>query len=155
MDKNNNIQIAIPKGYEIDKEKSTFDNIVFKKIVSSYPKTWKEYLDKVKPSCYINRYGRVYPYGISETFGDNRLFFANRELAEKVIAYGKLLALREEWIKGEKFDTHKYIIVLCNNKPYVFSTEVEATRLSFPTKEMAEEFLNCFRDLIEKAKGLY
>lgn len=28
------------------------------------------------------------------------------------------------------------------------------TTLSFPTKEMAEDFLNCFRDLCETAKPL-
>ena len=148
------LKIEIPQGYEIDKEKSTFENIVFKKI-DSRPKSWKEYLDKVKPSYSVDERGNPTYWYASDSFGDNRLFVENQELMSKVIAYAKLLALREEWVKNEKFDTHKYIIVLRNNKPYIFSTEVEETRLSFPTKGMAEEFLDCFRDLIEKAKGLY
>lgn len=149
------LKVQIPEGYEIDKVKSTFENIVFKKIVVTHPKSWKEYLYKVQPTYYIDRPGHVNPSGVPEVFGDNRLCFYNRELAEKVIAYAKLLSLREEWVKGKEMDTYRYIITLCNNKPYIFSTEVEATRLSFPTKEMGEEFIDCFRDLLEKAKGLY
>lgn len=148
------LKVQIPEGYEIDKEKSTFENIVFKK-VEDRPKSWKEYLDKVQPTYYIDRPGHVNPSGVPEVFGDNRLCFYNRELAEKVIAYAKLLSLREEWVKGKEMDTYRYIITLCNNKPYIFSTEVEAARLSFPTKEMAEEFIKYFSDLLEKAKGLY
>lgn len=148
------LKIETPQGYEIDKEKSTFEKIVFKKIDSS-PKSWKEYLDKVKPSYSVDERGNPTYWYASDSFGDNRLFLENQELMSKVIAYAKLLALREEWVKNEKFDTHKYIIVLRNNKPYIFYTEVEATRLSFPTKGMAEEFLDNFRDLIEKANGLY
>ena len=40
------LKINIPEGYEIDKEKSTFEEIVFKKVedpFSKLPKTWKEY----------------------------------------------------------------------------------------------------------------
>ena len=40
------LKINIPEGYEIDKEKSTFEEIVFKKVedpVSKLPKTWEEY----------------------------------------------------------------------------------------------------------------
>ena len=154
MDKNNNIQIAIPKGYEIDKEKSTFEKIVFKKI-DSRPKSWKEYIDKVHPSYSIDENGNPKFWCMPESFGDTRLFFTNRRLTEKIIAYAKLLALREDWVKERPFNKLKFIIAWNEFGVDVFSTELPEGRLIFPTKEMAEEFLNCFRDLIEKAKGLY
>lgn len=40
------LKINIPEGYEIDREKSTFEEIVFKKIedpLAKLPKTWEEY----------------------------------------------------------------------------------------------------------------
>ena len=41
------LNIEISKGYEIDKEKSTFAKIVFKKI-DNRPKTWEEYCELTK-----------------------------------------------------------------------------------------------------------
>lgn len=38
------LKIEIPKGYEIDREKSTFENIVFKKVVIR----WNKYRDSVE-----------------------------------------------------------------------------------------------------------
>lgn len=40
------LKINIPEGYEIDRENSTFEEIIFKKIenpFSKLPKTWEEY----------------------------------------------------------------------------------------------------------------
>ena len=40
------LKINIPEGYEIDKEKSTFEEIIFKKVEDPFaklPKTWEEY----------------------------------------------------------------------------------------------------------------
>lgn len=148
------LKVQIPEGYEIDKEKSTFENIVFKKI-NNRPKSWKEYIDKVHPSYSIDENGNPKFWCMPESFGDTRLFFTNRRLTEKIIAYAKLLALREDWVKERPFNKLKFIIAWNEFGVDVFSTELPEGRLIFPTKEMAEEFLNCFRDLIEKAKGLY
>ena len=40
-----NLKITAPQGYEIDKDKSTFENIVFKKL-NELPKTW-EHLGRI------------------------------------------------------------------------------------------------------------
>ena len=53
------LKINIPEGYEIDKENSTFEEIIFKKIedpLSKLPKTWEEYCKHTKgcPSFYYN-----------------------------------------------------------------------------------------------------
>ena len=45
------LKINIPEGYEIDKEKSTFEEIVFKKVedpLAKLPKTWEEYCKQTK-----------------------------------------------------------------------------------------------------------
>ena len=41
------LKIEVPQGYEIDKQKSTFEKIVFKKIPEN-PKTWEEYCSLMK-----------------------------------------------------------------------------------------------------------
>lgn len=40
------LKIEVPEGYEIDKEKSTFEKIVFKKIKVELPKTWDEFCEQ-------------------------------------------------------------------------------------------------------------
>ena len=45
------LKINIPEGYEIDKENSTFEEIVFKKVEDPFaklPKTWEEYCKQTK-----------------------------------------------------------------------------------------------------------
>ena len=39
------IKIEVPQGYEIDRQKSTFEKIVFKKVnpLSELPEDWEEY----------------------------------------------------------------------------------------------------------------
>ena len=44
------INISIPEGYEIDKEKSTFTKIVFKKIESKLPMSFDE---MIIPEYYV------------------------------------------------------------------------------------------------------
>ena len=41
------IKITPPEGYEVDKEKSTFNEIVFKKLEPNLPMSWEE-LKEVK-----------------------------------------------------------------------------------------------------------
>ena len=52
--KENKLKINIPKGYEVDKELSTFEEIFFKKIeYSKLPRTWNEYRELTEgEKCY-------------------------------------------------------------------------------------------------------
>ena len=55
--KEKELKIRIPEGYEIDKEKSTFEHIIFKKVntFAKLPKTWKEYCIYTKGNtCYYH-----------------------------------------------------------------------------------------------------
>ena len=145
------LKIEVPQGYEIDKQKSTFEKIVFKKIPEN-PKTWEEYCKLTKGSCsnYASTTNIVNKDRYTGTYNE----FATKERAEQFIALGKLLQLRDYWVKGyDKFSYH----VLNRGDRSVFVcywSGVTPYTLTFPTKEMAEEFKDCFSDLIKQAYPL-
>ena len=141
------LKIIPPIGYEIDRQKSTFEKIVFKKIPEN-PKTWEEYckLTKGSPSFYATL-NAVDTDKYSGEYNE----FQTRERAEQFIALGKLLQLRDYWVKG--YDTFSYV-VWSNSRSMVSVCHwcgVNPYPLTFPTKEMAEEFKECFFDLIKQA----
>ena len=142
------LKIEIPQGYEIDRQKSTFEKIVFKKIPEN-PKTWEEYckLTKGINSNYASTTNMVYKDRYTGAYNE----FATKERAEQFIALGKLLQLRDYWVKG--YDTFSYV-VWSNSRSMVSVCHwcgVNPYPLTFPTKEMAEEFKECFPDLLKKA----
>ena len=143
------VKIEVPQGYEIDKEKSTFEKIIFKKIPEN-PKTWEDYcsLMKGKTIHYPDYY-----YIILRSFEDAYNMFATEERARQFIALGKLLQLRDYWVRGYK--EFKYaVLVTRNGNILVYDWSGYRTYphiLTFPTEKMAEEFKECFSDLIKKA----
>lgn len=146
------LKVNIPEGYEIDRDNSTFEEIVFKKIEdpsSKLPKTWEEYCKRTKG--YTSYYGNGY---VISSFSGSYNEFSTKERAKQYAALGKLLQLRDYWVKG--YDTFSYIV--CSNScRRVFVCEwagIAAYSLTFPTMEMAEEFKECFEDLIKQAYPL-
>lgn len=78
--------------------------------------------------------------------------------AKALAIFSRLLKLRRDWIGEWEPDwqdsSPKYVIqVWRNNICFEVKRRTNAA-LSFPTEEMAQEFLETFRDLIEKAKIL-
>lgn len=155
------INIVAPEGYEIDKEKSSFEKIVFKKKWSK-PRSWEDYCENYTrdEKYFINTDSSIIGAGdgIMLPFLD-RNTLPTKEMAEKFLAYMQLMSLRQAWIGDWEPDwsneyLYKYCIIgmRCNFEVCPLSKCRYA--LSFPTKEMAEEFMDCFRDLLEQAKGL-
>ena len=145
------LKIEIPKGYEIDKEKSTFAKIVFKKI-DNRPKTWEEYceLTKGNTSNYANATTlMVYKDRFNGAYNE----FSTKERAEQLIAIGKLMQLRDYWVKGYKTTEEEYVIyITCQGNIRVTTWDNKfMKKLTFPTEEMANDFINCFRNLIKTA----
>ena len=143
------LKIEIPQGYEIDRQKSTFEKIVFKKIPEN-PKTWEEYckLTKGINSNYANATtNMVYKDRYTGAYNE----FATKERAEQFIALGKLLQLRDYWVKG--YSEFRYAVYGDRLDGTAICDWCENTNhpLTFPTKEMAEEFKDCFEDLIKQA----
>lgn len=152
------LKINIPEGYEIDKEKSTFEEIVFKKIenpLSKLPKTWEEYCKQTKDckSYFHTRYPEPC-IRESPSFDGVYCEFSTEERVKQYVALGKLLQLRDYWVKG--YSEFRYAVygdrldgtAICD---WCFHTNHP---LTFPTNEMAKEFKECFGDLIEQAYPL-
>ena len=141
------LKIEVPQGYEIDRQKSTFEKIVFKKIPEN-PKTWEEYCELTKgiPSFYSTLNG-VDTNKYSGEYNE----FTTKERAEQFIALGKLLQLRDCWVKG--YNEFRYAVYGDRLDGTAICDWCENTNhpLTFPTKEMAEEFKDCFEDLIKQA----
>ena len=142
------LKIIPPIGYEIDKQKSTFEKIIFKKIPEN-PKTWEEYcsLMEGKTIHYPNYY-----YIILRSFQDAYNMFATEERARQFIALGKLLQLRDYWVGNWKGNSDNIYVIYKN----VIMTVVHNNDfpLAFPTREMAKRFKNCFEELIKQAYPL-
>ena len=141
------LKIEIPQGYEIDKEKSTFEKIIFKKI-SENPKTWGDYCSLMKGKKVYNTYCN---YIIVNEFSNAHDKFETKERAKQFIALGKLLQLRDYWVQG--YDKFSYLVWNGSNRRVSVCDWCDVTPypLTFPTKEMADEFRDCFSDLIKKA----
>ena len=80
--------------------------------------------------------------------------------AKALAAFSKLLKLRRDWIGGwepdwNTLDERKHVIEKRRNSQFeVLVCFTNSHALSFPSYEMAQEFLKTFRDLIEEAKIL-
>ena len=148
------LKINIPEGYEIDKEKSTFEEIVFKRVenpFSKLPKTWEEYCKQTKgcTSYYGDNFLESY---ITSSFSGAYNEFSTEEREKQYIALGKLLQLRDYWVGDWKRNSDSVYIIYRN---LIMATlHTNDFPLSFPTREMAKEFKNCFEDLIKEARPL-
>lgn len=154
------LKIEIPIGYEIDKEKSTFEKIVFKK-KDTKPRSWKEYFEQYKNTpCYELGFDVNGGYWNKPTmYGDGCCAVPSKELAEAFLAMMQLMSLRQVWIDDwepdwSNFYSNKWGIINYANKFIISLLGNSSKVLSFPTKEMAKEFMNCFKDLLEIAKPL-
>ena len=144
------LKIIPPIGYEIDRQKSTFEKIIFKKITEN-PKTWEEYckLTKCNPSFYATL-NAVDTHKYSGVYNE----FSTRERAVQFIALGKLLQLRDYWVKHSKFKYAVGIFTWSEGGIVTHNCDIDDCALTFPTQEMADKFITCFRDLIKQASPL-
>ena len=155
------LKINIPEGYEIDKEKSTFEEIVFKKVenpLAKLPKTWEEYCKRTKG------YTSYYGYSINENTYETKFDgfyneFFTKERVKQYVALGKLLQLRDYWVNDLKDDSKNFVAVIYHFDGEIVNTNVSKKRslgysLTFPTREIAQKFIECFKDLINEAYPL-
>ena len=148
------LKIEVPQGYEIDRQKSTFEKIVFKNIPEN-PKTWEEYCKRTKG--YTSYYGDPIDDNTHETkFSKFYNEFSTKERAKQYIALGRLLQLRDYWVGNWKNDLNNSVAVIYHFEGEIVSTNVSKKRslsysLTFPTREMAQKFIECFKDLINEA----
>ena len=155
------LKINIPEGYEIDKEKSTFEEIVFKKVeypLAKLPKTWEEYCKYAKdcPSYYGNpRKNNIFETRFDGFYNE----FFTEERAKQYVSFGKLLQLRDYWVSNLKNNSNNFVAVIYHFDGEIVNTNVSKKRsssysLTFPTREIAQKFIECFKDLINEASPL-
>ena len=160
------IEIEVPNG-----KKAVWknDKVVFEDIKPQLPKTWEEFCynnDRKPNEAFIDNSSEIRL--ITErherkSYCDQNIL-PNKQAAEAHLALMQLHQLRDcyrqGWIPDLEEESRKYHIERYYNsdtrsiKHQVVSFSYISTFLSFPTKELAEEFLNNFRDLIEQAGDL-
>lgn len=140
------------KEYLLDIEQA--EKLGLLKEKDSRVKSWKDFPKK---------YDKAYIVDETSAFPkEGNVFYVGSQLttheAKAITAFSKLLKLRRDWI-GEwepNYPSSELIYMIVNWSNYIqveFSQNLSHS-LSFPTKQMAQEFLETFRDLIEEAKIL-
>ena len=159
------IEIEVPEG-----KKAVWKDgkVVFEDIKPQLPKTWDEFCSQnpiKKGEVYIGVNCNILEpcWGPRDIYGDKHIL-PNLRAAEAHLALMQLHQLRDcyrqGWKPNLKDSANKYGIQLAYNS---ISSSIElrvlwyqqvSTFLSFPTRELAEEFLTNFRELIEQAGDL-
>ena len=151
------MKIQAPEGYEIDKENSTFENIVFKKIEKELPKSWEDL--KILNGYYVNDSSEVDIFESYTTDEYNKNVFPTKEEAEACVALAQLCQLRDRFNDGwkpdwEDYNETKYCIEFCQGRIETVDRVNCHKILTFKTEELRDKFLENFRDLIKIAKPL-
>ena len=146
-----NVEVSLEQAREWYKEGGPLRTIALQAFSKAEllprPKTWREYIDYKVSSDQNEGFGTKIP-------------LPTKKLAAKTNAYLMLVNVRTAWIQDWNPDwtnkKQKKWCIICNNDNIVIDDyETTLCPLSFPTKEMAEEFLKCFEDLLKDAKGMY
>ena len=161
------IEIEVPDG-----KKAVWKDgkVVFENIKPQLPKTWEEFCDMKKPDkseAFINDCSRCIKLEESveiREYQEDKNLLPSQKAAEQHLALMQLHQLRdcyrEGWQPNLKDSADMYSIqlayntILRNIELRVFCYPHVSAFLSFPTRELAEEFLSNFRGLIEQAGDL-
>jgi hypothetical protein len=171
------LKITIPENHEIDwQESAKQEKIVFKK-KDTKPRSWEEYCANHRGDYYfITTDSQVIGLGfipavknpLDVNLGKNTL--PTKELAEAFLTMMQLMSLRQDWIHKWSIDNgmtvdwkpdwkdHKQLKanIIYNGTGFdvIYFMDLKSRPLSFPTKEVAVDFMNTFEDLLEIAKPL-
>lgn len=154
------VKIQIPDNCELIKDGNTY---IVKEKKQEPPRSWEEFCEKypVKDTEYyidgdsiISNCGN---HSRNKTL--HRTMCTSKEEAEAFLALMQLRQLRKAWVGDWNPEIKKkYGIIYYSNLIRCFNTDFgifdTPGLLTFPTKGMAEEFLNCFKDLCKTAKIL-
>ena len=153
------IEIEVPDGKKVVWK----DNkVVFEDIKPQLPKTWEEFCKNYpikRGECFIDTSNNILEtvWTVRNMYIDkNKL--PNIKVAEQYLALMQLHQLRDcyrqGWTPNWTDDSRRWYITKLKNKLYIGSISSYSAFLSFQTKELAEQFLTNFKDLIEQAGDL-
>ena len=157
--KKQTIEIEVPDGKEAVWKDG---KVVFEDIKPQLPRTWEEFCENYKASkgeAYINTCSDIVKLLIN---GDKRAKIEDRNIlpseqaAEAHLAYMQLHQLRDCYRQGwkPKLQDCNFTIVYNIEWKLVVGAYQSSRFLSFQSKEIADEFLTNFRDLIKLAGDL-
>ena len=144
------IKIQVPEGYKIDKEKSTFEKIVFKK-KESIVNCWED-LSKVK-GVYISVDSVICVFNsfVDNANNRNKNVFLNEKYAKSALALAQISQLLPYYDTNVKWDgtTVKYCIYRKDRKIIINTLTSAFEILAFNTREEAERFLKYNEQLVK------
>lgn len=154
----NEVKIQIPDNCELIKNGDTY---IVKKKKQEPPRSWEEFCErcpKQMGETYIDSVSNIgiYTGSVQRDKKTDKNICVSKEEAKAFLALMQLRQLRKAWVGDWEQDYENFCAVIFNNNNNVIIGEFLYPNgvLSFPTKEMAEDFLNCFGDLCEIAKIL-
>lgn len=141
------------KEYQLDIEQAKKLGLLKEK--GSRVRSWEDFAKKYDKAYIVNETS-AFPI-------EANVFCTGSQLtvheARALAAFSKLLKLRRDWIGEWKSDWHnptilKHCLMVNYEEVSVVPYQTLGHVFSFPTEQMAEEFLKTFSDLIEEAKIL-
>ena len=151
------LKITPPEGYEIDKNKSSFEEIIFKPVKKNLPKSWEEL--GIVNGWYVRSDATIHRAAPQNTNNYQKNLFATEAQAKASIALAQLSQLRDVYRGGwvpDWNDTNekKYVIGKHENTLKIYFNVYQHYFLAFQSAEIRDEFLKNFKDLIEEASPL-
>ena len=140
------IEITPPEGYEINKEKSTFEKIVFKPIGEKLPECWED-LGDIK-GYWTNIYSNITKAAAPlRAIYHNRNIWPSREEAEASLYLAMLLQLRNayngDWVSNWNNEyQHKYVVSMLENNIDIDDTFIRNRPLAFKSAELRDKFIS-------------
>lgn len=140
------IKITIPKGYEIDMEKSNFERIVFKKkkVINS----WED-LENIK-GVFIDSASVIQDYEAIPDDEDRNIFL-NKEYAKSAIALAQISQLLPYYDSNVDWNRSavKHCIIRKGNEIIIDTWQSSYHLLAFKSSEEAERFLKYNEQLVK------
>lgn len=161
MKEERNITLTLDKAKEWYKKGGELKEIALQafteKELNPFPRSWEEFAENnARMGYYISADGKPLMCASSGKLSSPHVC-PSKESAKAHLAMIQLEQLRNCWLDGwiPKWDiSEKWCIRLYKNQLHIGLCTDISRFLTFPTKKMAEEFLECFRDLIELARDL-
>lgn len=155
------VKIQIPDNCELIKDGDTY---IVKEKKDNKPKSWKEFCErypKKSGETFISSTSEIFVYNIPSIRDEKRDMnvCTSKEEAEAFLALMQLRQLRKAWVgEWEPSRNVEYSVILVEKKTNRFEVDYGYWEynylMTFPTQLMAQDFLNCFKDLCETAKIL-
>ena len=157
------IEIEVPEGYKAVYNEDT-QRVIIRRVEKpkvELPKSWEEFCgdNPIKKNEYfIDEYGEI-TYAAEKHRATNlKNLLPNKETAEAFLALMQLVQLRDCYRQGWKPNWKEKTVkqnIICFEGVLGTDWSINVQYvLSFQSKEIRNEFLENFRDLIEQAKKL-